>query len=158
MLAGILLLGAEIYVPGGILGTFGVLALAGAAIVGFKVDAFGEQGGMISALIIGFSLIAGLYAWMRYFPRSFFGKKLTLMSSGDTFHGENEKMAGLIGKEGTAETDLRPSGIALIDSQRIDVVADGGWIDKSTPIRVTQVKGNHVTVTDISSDRDARTV
>jgi membrane-bound serine protease (ClpP class) len=47
---------------------------------------------------------------------------------------------------GRSVTDLRPAGIAEIDSQRLDVVTDGEYIDVDTPIVVIGVKGNRIIV------------
>ena len=44
--------------------------------------------------------------------------------------GTGEHMNGLVGKEGVAFTPLRPSGTGLIDERRVNVAADGEFIDK----------------------------
>ncbi len=48
--------------------------------------------------------------------------------------------------EGVSVTDLRPAGMAEINSRRLDVVTDGEYIDVDTPIIVTQVTGNRIVV------------
>ena len=42
----------------------------------------------------------------------------------------------LLGKRGVALTVLHPAGVAQIDTQRVDVVSEGGFIDAGTPIVV----------------------
>jgi len=54
--------------------------------------------------------------------------------------------SGLAGKSGVAFTPLRPGGTALIDGQKVDVVAAGGFIDKDARVRVLSVEGTKVTV------------
>ncbi len=49
-------------------------------------------------------------------------------------------------KQGKAVTALRPSGTALIEGKRLDVVTDGDYIEAQTPIRVTGVTGNRIIV------------
>lgn len=49
-------------------------------------------------------------------------------------------------KQGRAVTDLRPSGIALIEGKRLDVVTDGDYIEADTPVIVTRVTGNQIIV------------
>ena len=44
----------------------------------------------------------------------------------------------LIDREGTAVTDLRPSGKIMIDDQVYDAIALIGLIDKNTKVRVTK--------------------
>ena len=53
--------------------------------------------------------------------------------------------------EGISVTDLRTAGMAEINSQRLDVVTDGEYVDVNTPIIVTQVTGNRIVVEKIKS-------
>jgi len=50
-------------------------------------------------------------------------------------------------KTGVALTLLRPAGSALIDGQRVDVVSDGIFIPKDSPIKVIAVEGTRIVVT-----------
>ena len=59
-----------------------------------------------------------------------------------------------IGQEGICQTALRPSGKAMFNNQRYDVVADGDFIDPNTPIRVMAIKGNRIVVQRCESDED----
>ncbi|MDZ7767065.1 MAG: NfeD family protein [Melioribacteraceae bacterium] len=52
----------------------------------------------------------------------------------------------LVGKEGEALTDLRPSGTALIDDVRIDVVSEGDYVSKGSKIIVMKESGSKVLV------------
>jgi membrane-bound serine protease (ClpP class) len=47
---------------------------------------------------------------------------------------------------GRSITTLRPSGTALIDGARLDVVTDGEFIEADAPLRVCKVTGNQVIV------------
>lgn len=47
---------------------------------------------------------------------------------------------------GHSITTLRPSGTALIDGARLDVVTDGEFIEADAPLRVCKVTGNQVIV------------
>ncbi len=42
----------------------------------------------------------------------------------------------LLGKRGVTVTVLHPAGVAQIDTQRVDVVSEGGYIEAGTPIEV----------------------
>ena len=46
----------------------------------------------------------------------------------------NEDNSSLLNKEGEAVTRLRPSGIALIDSKRVDVVTDGEFLEAGAKV------------------------
>lgn len=148
LLIGLFLLGAEIYLPGGVVGFIGVLALIGAVIAGFF--AFGPQGGFFSAVAI--IVLSGIciVLWIRFFPRTGMGKRLTLSKDGKPYRSAADEFKNLVGKEGTAQSSLRPSGIALVDGRRIDVVAAGDWISEGLRIRIVAVEGNRVIVRPVS--------
>ena len=147
VVVGLLLIGIEVFVPGGIIGVFGAIALIAAVFTGFY--AFGPQGGMISAVsIIVFGGLL-LMLWLRWFPRTPMGKRLTLRTDGSSFKAASEPTA-LEGHEGVAQSDLRPAGIAIIDGRRMDVVTEAGFIRNGTRIRVIKVEGSRVIVRDIA--------
>ncbi|NDA26099.1 MAG: hypothetical protein EBZ05_04555 [Verrucomicrobia bacterium] len=76
LIAGIALLLAEVFLPGMVAGVLGVVCLLGVAVVGF-VD-FGPR---VGSLILMVELVAGTILtilWMRYFPKTPFGKKYIL--------------------------------------------------------------------------------
>ncbi|MFN0057368.1 MAG: NfeD family protein [Planctomycetota bacterium] len=52
----------------------------------------------------------------------------------------------LIGKTGTAASDLRPVGIATVQDREYSVSSDGAYIAVGTPIVVVKVEGNRVVV------------
>lgn len=56
----------------------------------------------------------------------------------------------LLGMEGVSHSDLRPSGTAYIDGQKLDVVTYGDYIPRETQIRVVEVHGHRIIVEDIS--------
>jgi membrane-bound serine protease (ClpP class) len=57
-----------------------------------------------------------------------------------------EKTALSAGRTGTAISSLRPSGKAMIDSRRCDVVTQGEFLEKGTPIRVISATGARIVV------------
>ncbi len=144
ILAGLILLASEIFVPGGVVGTLGGLLLIFAAIVGF--DLFGPQGGMLS--LIGLLLLLALYIvfLVHYLPRSFIGRRFTLQENLKETHSSTQSYSNLVGQQGTAITDLRPAGIALIDNQRVHVTSESGWIENESTVRVVAAEGSRVVV------------
>ena len=58
----------------------------------------------------------------------------------------------LVGSRGTAITDLRPSGTALFDDERIDVLSESEWIPKGTPVKVISTEGNQHIVRSIADE------
>ena len=78
--SGLLLLGVEIFVPGGVLGMIGGLALMAAMVVGFHPEVFGVEGGLISAILIVLVTAAYVFVIMKFLPKSPIGRLLTLQS------------------------------------------------------------------------------
>ena len=52
----------------------------------------------------------------------------------------------LADKIGITVTDLHPAGSAKIDDKKYDVVSDGEYIKKDSPVRVVKVEGRVITV------------
>ena len=69
------------------------------------------------------------------------------------FHSSADSLASTIGKRGLSYTKLRPAGVALIGEEKVDVVAEGSFIEKDRPIEVILVEGNRVVVREIQADQ-----
>ncbi len=68
------------------------------------------------------------------------------LSKQDGVVSQDEKFNAYIQMEGKSVTDLRPSGTAIVQSHRLDVVTDGEYIESGTPVVVTDVTGNRIVV------------
>lgn len=55
----------------------------------------------------------------------------------------------LIGKEGIAETILRPAGRIKIDNNMLDVVTEGEFINVNEKVKIINVEGNRIIVTKV---------
>jgi len=143
LITGLVLVGAEIFVPGGVLGAIGGLSLLGACAAGFK--AFPGYGGYVATAIVVLTGLA-VALWIRLFPRTRIGRKMTLSGDLQSAKATEDGLNALAGKNGEALSDLRPAGFAMFDGQRVDVVTQGGMIRKGEPVRVVQVEGNRVVV------------
>ncbi len=53
---------------------------------------------------------------------------------------------GLLGKQGEALTDLRPAGKMEVEGVPLDVVTDGRFIEKGSPLKITKIQGNRILV------------
>lgn len=145
---GILLLLVELFViPGtGLAGIVGGGALFTGIVMSFlgrfpaPVDVLNAVGLVALSLLVVAALAYGL---LRYLPHSrrlagIFLKDATTRELG---YLSAERREELVGKHGVALTDLRPSGTALVDDERIDVVTEGPWIEEGTPIRILRSEG-----------------
>jgi membrane-bound serine protease (ClpP class) len=144
LIAGLLLVGIEVFAPGAVIGTLGALALVGAAVAGFL--AFGPVTGGYVAL--GILILVGivLALWVRFFPASGIGKKMTVSQDLSRSTAVAGDMASLLGKQGVAISELRPAGFAQIEGRRVDVVTQGEMIAKGQTVKVVHVAGSRVVV------------
>lgn len=146
---GLMLLAVEVFIPGGVLGALGGLAILVSIIAGFL--AFGPQGGLLAAvaIIVFGSVLFGL--WIRIFPLTPMGKVLTLSKDGHEFKAAQAESAIVAGLRGTAQSDLRPAGLALLNGHRTDVVSESGYVAAGAPVKVVKVTGNLIVVRELSA-------
>lgn len=141
VLIGVILLVAEALLPGMIAGVLGFGCLVGAVVVGYT--RYGSVVGHCVLAGVSLGLVAGTLAWFRYFPDSRFGR---LFISKRVIGDIGAERPELLGQEGTAHSLLRPSGMAVIGGQRVDVVTEGGLVEPGTPIKVVAIEGMRVVV------------
>ncbi|MGH9198524.1 MAG: NfeD family protein, partial [Acidimicrobiia bacterium] len=145
---GLLALAVEMFIiPGfGIAGILGTLAIV-ASMVLAMIGAAPTSGDVAQALaVLGASLFitaAVIYAWMRHLPNS--GRFRGLLLQGAVHRSEGFVSApsrhDLVGMDGVAETDLRPSGTARIGDERLDVVTEGAFVPAGSRVRIVQSDG-----------------
>lgn len=151
---GLLLLALEIFVlPGfGIAGVLGIAALLGA--LALSMTGPGDTAAVIVGAVtrIFIALSVGLLAslvLMRFVPTLPFARRLVLqtdLGSGPSHGSAPDSDLAWLGKQGLAATPLHPAGIAEIEGERLDVVADGVLIDAGERIEVMRVDGNRIVV------------
>jgi membrane-bound serine protease (ClpP class) len=106
----------------------------------------GAAGRVVFSLLI--ALIASLVI-LRFLPRLPFGRRLILetgLGAGHKHGSAPESDRRWMAKQGRASSPLRPAGIAEIEGERVDVVAEGEMIDAGEIIEVTRVDGNRIVV------------
>ena len=140
LVVGALLLFLETILPGLIAGIGGFCCLV--AGVWISYSRFGAQTGHIVLLCVLAGLAVAMVVWIKYFPESRFARPF--ISHGVI--GGTQEMGNLLNKTGTAHTNLRPSGTAVIEGQRVDVVTEGGMISKGASLKVVQVEGTRIVV------------
>lgn len=144
-LLGIFLLILEFFLPGGIAGSIGFISIVGSLFLAtdnYKLMAVSLLIAVVVSLTVSILLIKVFGKKMKFF------KKMILKDSTSTEEGyvSNVNRVELIGKIGISLTPLRPSGIALIDDERIDVVTEGNFIDPDKAIIVVKTEGSRIVV------------
>lgn len=148
LIVGIILVILEFFVPGGILGILGVIAVVGSLLMaGYNP--------MHMAISITIAFIVGIIAFVILFRRIGLNKgifkNIILRDKLDDEGGYTsyDDREDLIGKTGVAITPLRPSGIGEFDHERIDIVTEGNFINSGKRIEIVKVEGVRVIVREI---------
>jgi membrane-bound serine protease (ClpP class) len=144
IIVGFLMLAAEVFVPGMVLGVLGGLCLTGAVIVAFVYyDAV--TGSMVFAGVCVLTF-TGFIAWLAMFPRTAIGRRIMLQKSLVKGVGERTAPSELMGAQGRSLTPLRPAGSASIGGRKVDVVAESDFIGRDEPIVVVREEGLRIVV------------
>lgn len=59
----------------------------------------------------------------------------------------------LLGKKGSAVTDLRPAGIGRFDEINFDVLSEGNYISRDAEIEIIKVEGSKLVVRELQNQR-----
>ncbi len=148
LLIGLALIIAEFFVPGGILGLLGV-----GAIIGSLFMSGANVGDMMMSVSIAFivAIVAAVILFRRIGLDKGVFRHVILRDRTTTELGyvSNENRLDLIGMVGITVTALRPSGVAVVGNERVDVVSEGSFIQKDTKVKVVKVEGVRVIVREL---------
>jgi len=85
----------------------------------------------------------------KIFPKTRFGKSVTLTppqrQRGDAI-ADTAELKELLGAVGLVLTPLRPVGTCDFSGQRLECVAESGYIDKGKKVKVIHVESTQLTV------------
>jgi membrane-bound serine protease (ClpP class) len=143
-LIGIIVIIAEIIIPSG-----GILAILATAVFGYTLYiAFAQISVSVGIGFVIADLI--LIPILVYFGIKFLAKSpvtlKTRLSKEAGVTSQSSEQNKYIGNKGRALTDLRPSGVALFNDERLDVVTRGEYLEKQTEVIVFAVRGNQIIV------------
>lgn len=146
--AALVLLAVEALVlPGfGVAGILGILAFCGAIVLALLGSFPTGTDVMVALAIVGSSIVAvGAVGWaiVRQLPHDRRVGRMILQGSTSREAGylAAPVRGDLVGVEGVALTDLRPSGTGVFGEERVDVVSDGPYVPAGTPIRIVRAEG-----------------
>ena len=150
LVAGLALLGVEIFlVPGfglfGLLGIGGILGGIYLSLVGSLSTAvdYSQAAMILSASVL--IVLVSAWALVRTLPKNTRMLRSGIMLGEDAGRDVGYISAAvrseLVGQKGVALTDLRPAGVGRFGTERLDVVAEEGWLTSGTPIEVVRAEG-----------------
>jgi membrane-bound serine protease (ClpP class) len=140
LLVGGVLLFLETLLPGLVAGIVGLGCLLTAVVLAYRTEVV--LGHWVLAVVVA-GLGLGTWAWLKFFPESRIAQKfVSHQAVGDLGVEQRE----FLHAEGEALTRLRPSGVARLQGQRVDVVTEGGMIERGARVKVVAVEGARVVV------------
>lgn len=148
LLIGVIFIVLELFVSGGILGIIGVSAIVlSLFLAGY--DVWHMSLSISIALVVAIAVGLIMYKWIGAERGAF--RKLILWEETATELGyvSSVTRSELIGVKCVTLTALRPAGAVLVDKERIDVVSEGGFIEKDKQVVITHVEGIRVVVREI---------
>jgi membrane-bound serine protease (ClpP class) len=144
-LIGIGLLVLEIFIPSfGILGILGIISLG----LGITMGAY-DTGNALQSLGIAVLVAAVIVVVVAYiFRKKGIWNRFILSEQLTTEKGFVPQLSRdkWIGMEGVSLSMLRPSGVATIEGERLDVITSGEFVEKGKSIRVVSVDGTRILV------------
>ena len=147
-LFGILMFIVEMFTPGfGVAGALGIAAFAAIIVMQFLANSLTAAMIVTALLVLLLAIIIVLF--IRSFQKGALSRSKIVNDTaleGDSSPVVKEKGKSLVGKTGTAVTALRPSGIAEIDGQRLNVSTYGNFIEAGKEVEVAAVEGLNVFV------------
>lgn len=138
---------AEVFVPsGGLISLCALACLVGGAFIFFHHSTTAGWIGIgIAVVMIPIVLI---FAY-KIFPKTRFGKSVTLSpperQQGDAIPDTSE-LKELLGKVGIVITPMRPVGMCDFSGQRVECVAESGYVEKGKKVKVINVQSTQLTV------------
>jgi membrane-bound serine protease (ClpP class) len=148
---GIAMVGVEIAVPGfGVFGILGILGI-GAGLL-FAARDLGSFLIIFASGVVGSAVLLPIL--YQIFKRLGLIRKVVLFANMETAEGytSHDKSESLVGKQGIAETDLRPAGYARVDGVRLEVVSNGAYIVKGSAVAVVGHTPGRIVVDEIKEE------
>ena len=144
LVLGFILLLIELFTP-----TFGIVGLSGIISIITGCYLAVTLHSVIAGIILSSVSLIIIAAAIKLFPKTGIAKNLRLgvsQNNAEGYRSSDENLKYLLGKEGIAVTTLRPSGTALIEGKKADVIPEGVFITEGSKIKVTLVEGSRVVV------------
>jgi membrane-bound serine protease (ClpP class) len=142
---GMVFIAVDFYIPGFVLGSIGAVLMLFATAICYSATGSRNQTIVMFFVEVALAIGAG-YTSIKYFPKTVAGRRMILAERQTGASAEAQRVDDWIGREGVAQTVLRPAGMAMIGGQRLDVEAESGMIESGSPIKIVAVHKNRLVV------------
>jgi membrane-bound ClpP family serine protease len=149
IVAGLLLLVAELFIPSG--GVLMVVSL-GVIVVGVAMTFNNDNPavGLVTLLLVFVAVPTVFGLMLHYWPRTRMGRRFFLKGPEDDatiasmpVHLELEQLRGRFGR---AVSSMRPAGVVDFDGKRVDCITEGIMLDPEQWVRCIDVQAGRVIV------------
>jgi membrane-bound serine protease (ClpP class) len=130
----------------------GISGLIGSGLIlASIVFAFGSGVWILGLWTTAISLIVSIVIFivlLRWLPESALGRKFAFAGTQSASEGyvAAHALTELVGKDGVAESMLRPAGVVLIEGRRYQVQTEGDFVPPQTKVVVHRVQGSTIVV------------
>ena len=143
-------------IPGfGVVGLTGIVVMAASLVLTqlgdfefWSIEEISQVVGRLAISAIGAVVLS--LALLRALPRFAAFNRLILKSETRASEGyvssSTQSDEFLIDQEGVTLTDLRPVGVGVFDGRRLNIMAEGEFIEQQRPVKIVEARGNRVVV------------
>ncbi len=149
---GMILLLIEIFMPGfGVFGVTGILSIIAAVIMAFPNL---EQALISIVFAVAASSIIIYFLMKKITVNPIFNRIIlgTKQEKTKGYVAAGKDISKFLGAKGKTITPLRPAGAAVIDGEKVDVLAEGEFIPSDSDIVVIRVEGSKIIVKSIERE------
>ena len=147
IITGAFLLVLEVFIP-----SFGLLSCCAVASIIAGVWLFFKVGVITGWIGVGVAAVLVPVTWViayRMLPKTRFGKSVILKGpkrdKGDAI-ADTDSLKELLGETGVVISPLRPVGMCEFSGKRYECVAETGFVENETNVKVIHVEGTQLTV------------
>ena len=142
---GLIMIALELLIPG-----FGLMGIGGFLFIILGINsAVGRLIISINSLLIFISvMVVVIFLVVKRAFKSKRIKSIVLQTSIDKDYSDTsiENKSNLIGKRGVTTGTLRPTGYAIIENEKVDVLSEAGLIEAGAEVEVVEVRENKIYV------------
>ena len=142
---GLVIIGLELFIPSaGVLGILAGLLIVSGIVCGFMYSL--QAGALIllgTAIALPILIVILLKAW----PHTPIGRRILLDdTTSDQLLPDNPYSEDLVGQLGIAKTKMLPSGIIIVNHQKLDAISNGFPIEPGQAVKIIAIRGNRIQV------------
>ena len=135
---------AEVFIPGAVMGLIGLVCVLASIYLAFQQESVALGWSLVGITIAAIPVLVIL--WVKVLNRVF-----AIKQTQEGYTSAQVELKALVGQEGVALTQLRPSGMARFADEKVDVVSEGEVIERGSRVRVIEVESNRVVVRAVRS-------